>query len=126
PVALVLSRAGEIHQSLVRRGIANSGQLSPAAQQKGVADDLGLLLDAIARQRPAGLEAVVVAAQRMAVEQQVPFAAPLGLPDVSHLMDEQAGPRGRNSGEVVTISLAKRMKMQVSARRHRGATWLQW
>src|SRR3546814_20677458 len=35
------------------------------AQPESMADDLGLLLDPLARQRPAGMERIAVAAERM-------------------------------------------------------------
>src|SRR5688572_20005302 len=81
--------AREIHQQVVTRGVGDSREPYPAAQQKGVADDLGLLFDAVLLELPAGLEAVVVAAERVAVEQQVPVPQRLGLPDVGHLVDEE-------------------------------------
>ncbi|MNC99380.1 hypothetical protein D3C83_176570 [compost metagenome] len=57
-----------------------------------MADDLGLLLDSVLLEFPAGLENVVVAAPWMAVQQQVPVALGLGLPDVRQFMNEEALP----------------------------------
>src|SRR3546814_10211368 len=62
--------------------------LCPLAQQKGVPHDLRLLLDAVALERPAGLQGVAVAAEGMAGQRQ-PDAA-LMLPVMGHLMDEKA------------------------------------
>src|SRR6478609_3426355 len=74
PLAAVLSRTWEIHQQIVSRRVGRARQPDSVAQQEGVTDDLGLLLDPVTRQWPARLEAVAVAAQRVAMEQQVPFA----------------------------------------------------
>src|SRR3546814_20700472 len=40
------------------------------AQQESMAADLGLLLDPVARQRPAGMERIAVAAERMPRDRQ--------------------------------------------------------
>src|SRR5690606_2358080 len=118
------ARAGEVDQEVVSRRIGDPRQAEPAPQQEGVADDLRLLLDAVPFELPAWLEAVIVAAPGMAVQDQVPVAPALGLPNVRHLMDEQPLAIRPHGGEIVAISVAKRMKMKVPARRHRDATRL--
>lgn len=90
-----------------------------------MADDLGLLLDTVALQFPTRLKGVVVAAPRVAVEQQVPLALGLRLPNVSQLVDQQPLPHRIDGREVVAINFAKRMKMQVSTRRHGDAARLE-
>ena len=73
------------------RGVARAqaGEARP-----GVGDDLGLLLDPVGGERPAGHENVAVAAEGMAGEGQ--GNAALVLPDVGELVNEQR--RERRSG----------------------------
>jgi hypothetical protein len=58
------------------------------AQQKGVADDLRLLLQPVSGQRAAGDERIIVARPRHAAQRQED--AVLILPDMHHLVDEEA------------------------------------
>ena len=60
-----------------------------------MADDFRLLLKAVVLERPAGLQAVAVAAERMAHQRQVEAPALLRLPDVGHFVNEQALPMER-------------------------------
>ena len=72
---------------------------APLRNRKGVAHDLGLLLDAVTFKRPARPDGIVVAATRVAIEDQVPLPAGLGLPDMGHFMDEMALQRERRGSE---------------------------
>src|SRR5688500_12644863 len=121
-----LTRAGEIDEPVVSCGIADPRQSDAAPQQEGVTYDLGLLLYPVPIERPAGLEAVVVTAPRVAVQQQVPVSLHLRLPDVGHLMDEETLPQRMRRGEVVTIGLSQRVEVQVPPRRHLDLARLQW
>src|SRR5690349_11138146 len=61
-------------------------------REKAVADDLRLLLQAVAAEGPPGLQLVGIAAEGMAHQRQIERAALLRLPDMGHLMDEKALP----------------------------------
>src|SRR3546814_19057368 len=84
--------------------------LCPLAQQKGVPHDLRLLLDAVALERPAGLQGVAVAAEGMAGQRQ---------PDPALMLPDQIG---RASGRarvcqyveisVVAVSLTQKEQQQ--------------
>lgn len=69
---------------LQRRGAGDAGAF---AQQEGVADDLGLLLDPVAGKGLAGLQRIVVTAEGMAPERQVDALLPL--PDMDEFVDQQ-------------------------------------
>ena len=115
----------ERQYALISRQVRRPDHRRAPPQQEGVPHDLRLLLDPVAFERPAGPEAVIVAAERMAVQQQVPLAARLGLPDMGQLMNEKPLAQRPLCGEIVAIGLAKWMKMQVTARRHRDLARLQ-
>ena len=66
-----------------------------------MADDFGLLLEAVAVERLALLERVGIAAERVAHQRQVEAAACLGLPDMGHFVDKQALAAERLGGEIV-------------------------
>src|SRR5690606_35111657 len=117
--------AAEIDQQFVGRDARDSGQLETAAQEKGVTDDLRLLLDPVAAQRPTRLEAVVVAAERMPHERQIPPPALLCLPDMRHLVQEQALEAHVPLGEIVAVPGRGGVKMDVAARGHQRAAWLE-
>ncbi len=81
-------------------------------------DNLGLLLDAIAFKRPAGLQGIVITPRERAVQRQVPPAARLCLPDMGHLVNEQALPGEIGSGKIVAVVAGKRVEVDVAAGRH--------
>src|SRR3546814_18837697 len=75
-----------------------------------------LLLDPVARQRPAGMERIAVAAERMPRDRQED--ALLVLPDVRHLVDEQPLVGQRRIGEIVAIERASGVEMDAARGRH--------
>ncbi len=58
-------------------------------RHEGMANNLRLLLDAIAREWPPGFISVIIAAKWMAHQWQIETAFHLRLPDMDHLMNEQ-------------------------------------
>ncbi len=83
-----------------------------------MADDLGLLLDPVARERAVGIEPIGIAAEGVAHQRQPIFAAGLRLPDMGQLVDEQALRGEGIAGEIVGPGLAVGVEMDVSRRRH--------
>ncbi|VWX51556.1 hypothetical protein NOVOSPHI9U_40231 [Novosphingobium sp. 9U] len=94
------------------------GHMHPALQQKHVPHDLGLLLQAIALQPPPRSQHIIVAAQRMAHQGQVPAAAMLGLPDVRHLMQEQRLRLQASMRKIIYIKRRARVEVDVAGRCH--------
>lgn len=91
-----------------------------------MADDLRLLFDAVFLQLPAGLEAVIIAAPRVAMENQIPFAEHLSLPDVGHFVNKQALQLDRSNAEIIAIGVTQRMKVDMAARGHGYCAPLKW
>jgi len=81
-------------------------------------DDLGLLLQPIALQLPAGLEGVAVPAERVASEGKVD--TPLRLPDVTEFVQEEALTAQRLLAEVLAPHVAFGVEVQMTARSHDG------
>ena len=86
-----------------------AGNATAALGEEDVADDLRLLLEPVAVERPAVPKRIGVAAERVAHQRQIEAAAGLGLPDMGHFVDEQPlavqrlgreilRPRGRRAG----------------------------
>lgn len=50
--------------------------------------DLGLLFQPVSFERPTWFKGIVIAAQWMPAQDEVPAASGLNLPDVHHLVDE--------------------------------------
>lgn len=96
---------------------------APFAQQESVPYNLGLLLDAVARQRPAGLQTVRITAERVAAQRQEKPA--LALPDVRHLVDEQPLRVDRARAEIIAIEVTLGMQPDVSVGSHRGEARLE-
>ena len=91
PVAKFLSgRPAEFYKLFVGLFAASPRNVDPLPQQERMPHDLGLLFQAVTLKRPAGSQGVVVSAERMAHCHQVPATTRLGLPDMSHLVDEMA------------------------------------
>lgn len=65
--------------------------------------NFGLLFYAVPMQRPPWLQAVMVTAQGMAHQRQVPATFLLGLPHMRHFVDEQALQRKSGTGKVIAI-----------------------
>lgn len=124
PVARLGARVWKLHQLVINAGIRDPGYVEAAPQQKRVPNNFSLLFNSITLQRPARLDCIVIAAEGMAAEQQVPFPALLGLPDMCHLMDEQPLAGHGRTGKVVAINVTTGVKMQMAARGHRNFTRL--
>ncbi len=88
-----------------------------------MANDFSLLFNAIAMERPAGPQHIVIAAKGVAPQQQVD--AGLMLPNMRHLVDKQALLRQVRCAEIIAIMLAVRVKVDATARRHDDATRLE-
>ena len=86
------------------------------AQQEGVLDDHRLLLDAVAGERLAGVDRVIVAAKGMALEGQEDAA--LVLPDMDELVDQQALEVEIRGGEILAIAAALGVEMDMAEGRH--------
>lgn len=80
-------------------------------------DNLGLLLPAVAIERPSGFDRIVITAERVPPQHEI--YASLVLPDVNQLVDQMPLPPDRTAGEAVAIAVAFRMKMYVAAWGHR-------
>jgi len=72
--------------------------------QESMPDNLGLLLDAIAIEQPAGFEPIVIAAERMTHQRQPEAPALLRLPDVDHLVNEQTLPGEIGLRKIVAVA----------------------
>ena len=68
-----------------------------------MADDFGLLFQSVAVEAATRLDAVGVAAKRVAHQRQVKAAAFLRLPDMGHFVQEQRLEVDRGLGEIVAI-----------------------
>jgi hypothetical protein len=88
-----------------------------------MANDFSLLFNAIAMERPAGPQHIVIAAKGVAPQQQVD--AGLVLPNMRHLVDKQALLRQVRRAEIIAIMLAVWVEMDAPARRHDDATRLE-
>src|SRR4051794_8745321 len=76
-------------------------QLYAAVGEESVADDLGLLLEAVAAERLALDQPVPVAGEGVPHQRQVEAAALLRLPDMGHLVDEEALSPQRLAREII-------------------------
>lgn len=88
-----------------------------------MAHNFCLLFNAIAMERPAWPQHIVIAAKGVAPQQQVD--AGLVLPNMRHLMDEQALLRQIRRAEIIAIMLAMRVKVDAPTRRHDDAARLE-
>lgn len=66
----------------------NDGRTYAMLGEEQMADDLGLLLDAIANERLVILEPVIIAAKWVAEQRQIEAAELLSLPDMGHFVNE--------------------------------------
>src|ERR1041384_7164814 len=87
---------------------------SAAVGEEAVADDFRLLLEPVTLERPAVLELIGVAAERMAHQRQIEAPSLLRLPHMGHFMDEQALPVKRLFREVVGPQIGMRMEMNIA------------
>lgn len=85
-------------------------------------DDFCLLFNAIAMERPAGPQHIVIAAKGVTPQQQV--YAGLMLPDMRHLMNEQALLGQVRRAEIIAIMLAVWVKVDTPAWCHDDAAGL--
>src|SRR5687768_7937071 len=69
------SAAGERQDALQRRQRRRARENDALAEQEGVADDLALLLEAIALEPPARLDRIGIKAEGVAHQRQIIFAA---------------------------------------------------
>ena len=92
-------------------------------QQKYMADNLRLLLDAILRQLPARFQAVIIAAKRMAFQRQE--NALLMLPDMDQFVDEQSLQMQFAVAKIVAEQLAFGMEPQMPVGGHRDLARLE-
>src|SRR5207302_3952257 len=65
-------------------------QANAAIREEAMADDFRLLFEAIPGERLPGLQLIAIAAERMAHQRQIEAPLDLRLPDMGHLMDEEA------------------------------------
>jgi len=77
-----------------------------------------LLLEPIAGEGAAGHDRVAVAAERLAHQRQVESSVALRLPDVGHLVDEEALQPQRLATEIFRPKRSLWMEMDVAAWRH--------
>lgn len=101
----------------------SSGHASAFPDKKSMPDDLRLLFDAVAPERPAGLDAVVIAAEGVAGQGEADAA--LVLPDVSHFVNEQALGAEVAVAEIVAVELGLRVEVEVAGRGHDGVAGLE-
>ena len=106
--------------SLDRRRADNA---QPLTQHEIMADDFGLLFDAVAFERPAGPDRVIIAAERVAREGEE--NALLMLPDVHHLVNEQALVADMRRTEIVAVDPAFGVKPDRAIGCHRHAARLE-
>ena len=78
-----------------------------------MADDFGLLLKAVALERPVRAQVIAIAAEGVAHQRQVEAAALLRLPDMGHFMDEKA-----------LRDAAARSRNRRTRGRHAGWKWM--
>ena len=94
-------------------------------RQEGMRDKLCLLLDAVGGEWPRWIEAVIIAAERVAHQREIEPPALLRLPDMDELVDEEALQTQRRFAEIVAVVRARRVEMQMPHRRHHGAARLE-
>ncbi len=104
-----------------QRGRASDG--APFAEQERVADNFGLLFDAIAAQGKAGCECIFIPAKRVTPQDQV--NPRLLLPDMRHFVDKQALVIDTAFAEIAAIEIAFGVKPDVAIGRHRHTTRLE-
>lgn len=114
----------EPHQHIISALVGDACNFDPTAGPEGVFHDLGLLLDPIVLERLTGFEAVIIFAERMAVEHQIPPTARLCLPHMRQFVDQMPLTQDADIGKVITIRRAIRVKMEVPLRSHRYVTGL--
>src|SRR5689334_1789920 len=66
------------------------GYRKPAVGQESMADDLGLLFQAVQPERLSRLQSIIVPTEGVAHQRQIEAPARLRLPDVRQLVDEEA------------------------------------
>lgn len=91
--------------------------------QEDMADDLRLLLNAIAGEGPPRPDGVTIAAKRVPAQEQV--NAVLVLPHMDKLVNEVTLLPQRSRAEAVAIAAAGRMEMDMATGRHRHVSRLQ-
>ena len=94
-------------------------------REEPVPHDFGLLLKPIGLEALHRLELIGVSAERVAHQRKVEPSTGLGLPDVRHLVDEQALPMQRFLRKIFRPELRMRMEMDSAHRRHRDAVRLE-
>src|SRR5688572_20059808 len=120
------SSARPERQDRLEFGHAGCGSDLPSvSQQEDVANDFGLLLEPVALERPAGLEAIAITAEGVSHQHQIPAAAGLGLPDVGHFVQEQALQADRRIAIIVAPQIALRMHPEMTVGRHDRALRLE-
>jgi len=87
------------------------------AEQEDVPNNLGLLFEAVFFETLSGAHGITVAAERMALQQQIVPAPFLRLPHVGHFMNEKVDV-GLPFREIVGPEPALRVEVQVPAGRH--------
>ena len=86
-------------------------------------DNLCLLLNPIAPERPSRFERIIIAAKGMPPQDEV--HARLMLPDMRHFVDEQPLRIQTSIAEIITIVISAGVKMDAAARGHHGLLWLE-
>jgi len=115
----------EREQVLQLRRRASPFRLAPVPRQESMANNFGLLLYPVVHQSPARRQPIAVAAERVATERQIPPSAPLRLPDMRHLVQEQRLQIERAGSKIIAIKRARSSEMEMPARRHRDMARLQ-
>src|SRR3546814_392522 len=120
-----LIRAPERQQRFIHPSIGGAFYGRAPFQQKGVADDLCLLLDSIILERPPGPYRIGIAAEGVAHHRQPPSASLLRLPDMGHFVNEEALQARPFAGEIVAPKRGARMKPEVAVGGHCRASGLE-
>ena len=97
--------------------------LRASPQHEDMADNLCLLLNAIAPERPPRLEVIIIAAKGMPPQHEV--HPRLMLPNMRHFVDEQPLRIQVSGAEIIAIMVSAGMKMDAAARSHHSLLWLE-
>lgn len=89
-----------------------------AVGEEAVADDLGLLFEAITVEPATLLYLIAVAAERVTHQRQIEAAVSLRLPDMGHFVDEQTLQSERFRREIVRPARIGGVKVNITGRGH--------
>ena len=110
-------------QTLILLQRRRTRNLRASPHHENMPDNLCLLLNAVAPERPPRFERIIIAAKGMPPQHEV--HPRLMLPDMGHFVDKQALRVQVRVAEIVAIEGPAGVKMDAAARGHHGLLWLE-